>query len=130
MVTNHRINHCVQEEGGGDQRFGCTIAKYSIYEDTTSSLGSKGRKWDSRVWMHYSYWIAVFDFKENVWLYMGQLRARFVVVRRKLRSSNANCSNNQNESFFSFNGYCRHTLFAYDYCTPKKLFVTKKTFKK
>ena len=59
-------HHCVQEEGGGDQRFGCTIAKYSINEDTTSSLGSKGRKWDSRVWMHYSYWIAVFDFKENV----------------------------------------------------------------
>ena len=95
-------HHCVQEEEGGDQRFGCTIAKYSIYEDTTSSLGSEGRKWDSRVWMHYSYWIAVFDFKENVWLYMGQLRARFVVVRRKLRSSNANCSNNQNESFSSF----------------------------
>ena len=32
--------------------------------------------------------------------------------------------------FLVFNGYSRHTLFAYDYCTPKKLFVTKITFKK
>ena len=30
---------------------------------------------------------SVLDFKEDFWLYIGRLRAHFVVVRRKLRSS-------------------------------------------